>query len=69
MNKGQGSGNDNNADSNDKNFSYISGYLQDGNDITRKILSILDKWEMEGVLIREAEETDKKIEPEQAPAV
>ena len=69
MNKGQGSGNDNSVDSNDKNFSYISGYLQDGNDITRKILSILDKWEMEGVLIREAEETDKKVEPEQAPAV
>lgn len=67
MNKGQGSGDGNNADSNDKNFSYISGYLQDGNDITRRILDLLDKWEVEGVLIRETEETNKKVEPKQAP--
>lgn len=68
MNKGQGSG-DSNSDNNDKNFSYISRYLQDGNDITRKMLNLLDKWETEGVLIREPEEdTDKKIKPKQAPA-
>ena len=69
MNKGQGSDTDgNNADNNDKNFSYISRYLQDGNDITRKMLNLLDKWETEGILIREPEDDDKKKKPKPAPA-
>lgn len=70
MNKGQGSDTGgNNADNNDKNFSYISRYLQDGNDITRKMLNLLDKWETEGILIREPEdEDDKKKKPKPAPA-
>lgn len=68
MNKGQGSSN-NGADNNDKNLGYISNYLQDGNDITRKMLNLLDKWEIEGVLIREPEdEDDKKKKPKPAPA-
>lgn len=68
MNKGQGSS-DNGADNNDKNLGYISNYLQDGNDITRKMLNLLDKWEIEGVLIREPEdEDDKKKKPKPAPA-
>ena len=69
MNKGQGSSN-NSTDNNDKNLSYISNYLQDGNDITRKMLSLLDKWEIEGVLIREPKDTnDKKKQPKQAPVL
>ena len=70
MNKGQGSGTGgNNTDNNDKNFGYISCYLQDGNDITRKMLNLLDKWETEGILIREPEdEDDKKKKPKPAPA-
>lgn len=70
MNKGQGSGTGgNNTDNNDKNFGYISRYLQDGNDITRRMLNLLDKWETEGVLIREPEEEDdKKKKPKPAPA-
>ena len=68
MNKGQGSSN-NGADNNDKNLGYISNYLQDGNDITRKMLNLLDKWEIEGVLIRKPEDNnDKKKQPKQAPA-
>ena len=68
MNKGQGSSN-NSTDNNDKNLSYISNYLQDGNDITRKMLNLLDKWETEGILIREPEdEDDKKKKPKPAPA-
>ena len=59
----------NNTDNNDKNFGYISRYLQDGNDITRKMLNLLDKWETEGILIREPEdEDDKKKKPKPAPA-
>lgn len=70
MNKGQGSGTGgNNTDNNDRNFGYISRYLQDGNDITRKMLNLLDKWETEGILIREPEdEDDKKKKPKPAPA-
>ena len=70
MNKGQGSDTGgNNTDNNDKNLGYISNYLQDGNDITRKMLNLLDKWETEGILIREPEdEDDKKKKPKPAPA-
>ena len=69
MNKGQGSSN-NSTDTNDKNLSYISNYLQDGNDITRKMLSLLNKWEIEGVLIRKTEDNnDKKKQPKQAPVL
>lgn len=69
MNKGQGSSN-NSADNNDKNLSYISNYLQDGNDITRKMLNLLDKWEIEGILIRKPEDNnDKKKQPKQAPVL
>ena len=69
MNKGQGSDTDGNNTDNDKNFGYISRYLQDGNDITRKMLNLLDKWETEGILIREPEdEDDKKKKPKPAPA-
>ena len=69
MNKGQGSSN-NSTDNNDKNLSYISNYLQDGNDITRKMLSLLNKWEIEGVLIRKPEDNnDKKKQPKQAPVL
>ena len=69
MNKGQGSDTGGNNTDNDKNFGYISRYLQDGNDITRKMLNLLDKWETEGILIREPEdEDDKKKKPKPAPA-
>ena len=69
MNKGQGSDTGGNNTDNDKNFGYISCYLQDGNDITRKMLNLLDKWETEGILIREPEdEDDKKKKPKPAPA-
>ena len=69
MNKGQGSSN-NGTDNNDKNLGYISNYLQDGNDITRKMLNLLDKWEIEGVLIRKPEDNnDKKKQPKQAPVL
>ena len=45
---------------------YVDG---DGNDITRKMLNLLDKWETEGILIREPEdEDDKKKKPKPAPA-
>ena len=48
----------------------ISNYLQDGNDITRKMLNLLDKWEIEGVLIRKPEDNnDKKKQPKQAPVL
>ena len=68
MNKGQGSDTGGNNTDNDKNFGYISRYLQDGNDITRKMLNLLDKWETEGILIREPEdEDDKKKKPKPAP--
>lgn len=39
--------------------SYISRYLQDGNDITRQMLELLNKWEKEGVLIREPKEEEE----------
>ena len=69
MNKGQGSDTGGNNTDNDKNFGYISRYLQDGNDITRKMLNLFDKWETEGILIREPEdEDDKKKKPKPAPA-
>lgn len=69
MNKGQGSDTGRNNTDNDKNLGYISNYLQDGNDITRKMLNLLDKWEIEGVLIRKPEdEDDKKKKPKPAPA-
>jgi MFS family permease len=57
MNKDQ---NSDSGSKDDKNMSYISRYLQDGNDITRQMLDLLTKWEEEGILVREPEEEPEK---------